>query len=48
MMYPHRFVPAVGWVAAGFAVAFLLIVGSIFVPMKRLPKQMAEDLTLEE
>lgn len=48
MMYPHRFVPAVGWVAAGFAVAFVLIVGSIYVPMRRLPKQMAEDLTLEE
>jgi ABC-type antimicrobial peptide transport system permease subunit len=42
------YTPALWVFLVGFIVSTVLIIGSIYVPVKRLPKSMAEDLTLEE
>lgn len=42
------FVPSVTAIVVGIVLSWILVFGSIFVPLRRLPQSMAEDLTLEE
>ena len=43
-----KFTPSVTAIVTGIVMSSILVFGSIFVPLRRLPKSMAEDLTLEE
>lgn len=48
IMIPQKFMPSVAGMVIGFGVTAVLILGSIYIPVIRLPKSMAEDLTIEE
>ena len=48
LVIPMRFTPSVLALAAGILLSVILVFGSIYLPLRKLPKSMAEDLTLEE
>ena len=48
LVIPMRFTPSVLAIAAGILLSVILVFGSIYLPLRKLPKSMAEDLTLEE
>lgn len=48
MVLQMKFAPSVTAIVTGVVMSSILVFGSIFVPLRRLPKSMAEDLTLEE
>ena len=48
MVLQMKFTPSVTAIVTGIVMSSILVFGSIFVPLRRLPKSMAEDLTLEE
>ena len=48
MVLQMRFEPSVIAIVTGIVLSSILVFGSIFVPLRRLPQSMAEDLTLEE
>ncbi len=48
MVLQMRFAPSVTAIVMGIVLSSILVFGSIFIPLRRLPQSMAEDLTLEE
>ena len=48
MVLQMKFTPSVTAIVTGIVMSSVLVFGSIFVPLRTLPKSMAEDLSLEE
>lgn len=48
MVLQMRFAPSVTAIVTGIVLSSILVFGSIFIPLRRLPQSMAEDLALEE
>lgn len=48
LLIPMRFAPSVMAIAVGIMLSAILVFGSIYAPLRRLPQSMAEDLSLEE
>lgn len=48
LLIPMRFTPSIMAIVIGIGLSAVLVFGSIYVPLRRLPQGMAEDLSLEE
>lgn len=48
LLIPMRFTPSVMAIVIGIVLSAVLVFGSIYAPLRRLPQGMAEDLSLEE